>query len=190
MPVPDFSPGEVLTAAAMDSIGLWLIETKTVTTAGVLDFTSVFTANYSGYRLIFDYTQVTTAGALNFQFRDSTGVISTSTYLNNHAGQYESSGVATFAGFNYQRTPLTSAFICNCAVGSRAQGAFDIINPMNSAPATAMGQWTAVSVSATLAQVQIQANIAHNASVARTGLRLSTGAGTVTGKFSLYGYRN
>lgn len=34
MPVPDFSPGEILTAAAMDSVGLWRITTCTVSSTG------------------------------------------------------------------------------------------------------------------------------------------------------------
>jgi hypothetical protein len=34
MPVPDFAPGEILTAAAMDAIGLWRITTCTVSSVG------------------------------------------------------------------------------------------------------------------------------------------------------------
>jgi hypothetical protein len=50
MPVPDFSPGEVLTAAAMDSIGLWLVKTQTIGT-GVSDVTvtGAFSADYENY---------------------------------------------------------------------------------------------------------------------------------------------
>jgi len=50
MPVPDFSPGEVLTAAAMDSIGLWLVKTQTVG-SGVssVTVTDAFSATYDNY---------------------------------------------------------------------------------------------------------------------------------------------
>jgi hypothetical protein len=53
MPVPDFSPGEVLTAAAMDSIGLWLVKTVTVG-SGVssVPVTSCFSADYDNYRIV------------------------------------------------------------------------------------------------------------------------------------------
>jgi hypothetical protein len=53
MPVPDFSPGEVLTAAAMDSIGLWLVKTQTVG-AGVtsVTVTGAFSSAYDNYRII------------------------------------------------------------------------------------------------------------------------------------------
>jgi hypothetical protein len=53
MPVPDFSPGEVLTAAAMDSIGLWLVKTQTVgTTVAEVTVTSAFSADFDNYKVI------------------------------------------------------------------------------------------------------------------------------------------
>jgi hypothetical protein len=53
MPVPDFSPGEVLTAAAMDSIGLWLVKTQTVGTGvSSVTVTGAFSADYDNYKII------------------------------------------------------------------------------------------------------------------------------------------
>ena len=53
MPVPDFSPGEVLTAAAMDSIGRWLVKTQTVGTAvASVTVTGAFSADYDAYQVI------------------------------------------------------------------------------------------------------------------------------------------
>ena len=50
MPVPDFAPGEVLTAAAMDSIGLWLVKTQTIGTAvSSVTVSNAFSANYKNY---------------------------------------------------------------------------------------------------------------------------------------------
>jgi hypothetical protein len=190
MPVPDFSPGEVLTAAAMDSIGLWLIEKKDVVAAGIIDFTSVFSSDYSGYRLIFDYTNVTNPGDLRFQFRDSSGAIATTTYLHNWAGQGTSSGTPFFSAYSYQTVAITFNFICSNIVGGRVQGSMDIINPQNSAPCSFFGSWNSVQPFATITQANIVGNGTHNASVTRTGFRLFTSAGTATGKFALYGYRN
>jgi len=54
MPVPDFSPGEVLTAAAMDSIGLWLVKTQTVGTGvSSVTVTGAFSADYQNYRVFY-----------------------------------------------------------------------------------------------------------------------------------------
>ena len=53
MPVPDFSPGEVLTAAAMDSIGLWLVKTQTIGTGvSSVAVTDAFNASYDNYRIV------------------------------------------------------------------------------------------------------------------------------------------
>jgi hypothetical protein len=79
MPVPDFSPGEVLTAAAMDSIGLWLVKSQTIGTGvSSVPVTDAFSANYDNYL-------ITVAG----------GVASTSTVLNLQLG-------ATTSGYQYQ----------------------------------------------------------------------------------------
>jgi hypothetical protein len=66
MPVPDFSPGEVLTAAAMDSIGLWLVKTQTVG-SGVasVTVTGAFSADYDNYRIT--YTGGTASASANLQ---------------------------------------------------------------------------------------------------------------------------
>jgi hypothetical protein len=54
MPVPDFSPGEVLTAAAMDSIGLWLVKTQTVgATVPSVTVTDAFSADYDNYKIVY-----------------------------------------------------------------------------------------------------------------------------------------
>jgi hypothetical protein len=54
MPVPDFSPGEVLTAAAMDSIGLWLVKSQAVGTGvSTVTVTNAFSANYDAYRITY-----------------------------------------------------------------------------------------------------------------------------------------
>ena len=54
MPVPDFSPGEVLTAAAMDSIGLWLVKSQTVGTGvSSVTVTGAFSSNYDNYKIIY-----------------------------------------------------------------------------------------------------------------------------------------
>jgi hypothetical protein len=62
MPVPDFSPGEVLTAAAMDSIGLWKIGGGTLSGTAV-NFEGVFTSNYNVYKMFFYNVRNTTGGA-------------------------------------------------------------------------------------------------------------------------------
>ena len=55
MPVPDFSPGEVLTAAAMDQVGLWLVKTQTITSAAsTQDITGCFNSDFANYRVVIE----------------------------------------------------------------------------------------------------------------------------------------
>ncbi len=78
MPVPDFSPGEILTASAMDSIGLWRVTTCTVSSAGGTAATAsngvitigtgntsvtvnnAFSADYDNYKIIVSGASATT----------------------------------------------------------------------------------------------------------------------------------
>jgi hypothetical protein len=80
MPVPDFSPGEVLTAAAMDSIGLWLVKTQTVGSAvASVTVTDAFSADYDNYLItvnggacsintVFEFRCGTTATGYRYSF--------------------------------------------------------------------------------------------------------------------------
>ena len=81
MPVPDFSPGEVLTAAAMDSIGLWLVKTQTIGT-GVpsVTVTDAFSADFENYRIVISGFAASNLGtAAYIKLNNSTG----STYFGN-----------------------------------------------------------------------------------------------------------
>jgi hypothetical protein len=68
MPVPDFSPGEVLTAAAMDSIGLWLVKTQTIA-SGVssVTVTGAFSADYDTYKIIIDNGLASSSNAVKLR---------------------------------------------------------------------------------------------------------------------------
>jgi len=190
MPVPDFSPGEVLTAAAMDSIGLWEIEVKDVVNAGTIDFTNVFSTNYTGYLLTWQYVQNTSQADLQFQFRDSGGAVA-SGYRWGYGGNYVSGGTPTFAGFSFQVTDATQCYIGSGAnVGARASGHLIMPSPTGSTICYGHGQAASINYTGTLTNVYLTGGIVHNTTTNRTGIRLFPGAGTVTGKFSLYGYRN
>jgi hypothetical protein len=74
MPVPDFSPGEVLTAAAMDSIGLWLVKTQTVgTNEASVTVTDAFSADYENYEIIYTGGVQSNTQSLNLRLGTSNG---------------------------------------------------------------------------------------------------------------------
>ena len=69
MPVPDFSPGEVLTAAAMDSIGLWLVKTQTIGTGvSSVSVTNAFSSTYDNYLITVSGGTGSTNSELNLRF--------------------------------------------------------------------------------------------------------------------------
>ena len=187
---PDFTTGQVLTAAMMDKIGLWLIETKDVTATATIDFTSVFDADYRGYRLMWDYTQNTTGADLYLQFRNASGVIA-SNYFWQWGGTFVTGTTAYWAGWSQQIVAQSNTVIgALCAAANRTSGWLDLPNPQNGGAAYGHGQSYSLNANATYTHVTINGGILHNASTTRTGLRLTCNAGTMTGKFSLYGYRN
>jgi hypothetical protein len=71
MPVPDFSPGEVLTAAAMDSIGLWKIASGTLSGAAV-NFVGCFTDNYDNYLIKLDRVGVSATADIYYRMLEGT----------------------------------------------------------------------------------------------------------------------
>ena len=59
MPVPVFTTAEILTSAAMNQVGTWLISSYTIPTSpAVASFTvpTVFSSSYDAYRIVLDTT--------------------------------------------------------------------------------------------------------------------------------------
>jgi hypothetical protein len=73
MPVPDFSPGEVLTSSAMDSIGLWLVKTQTIG-AGVtsVTVTDAFSNTYDNYKIMISGGVASSSGEMNIRLGATT----------------------------------------------------------------------------------------------------------------------
>jgi hypothetical protein len=70
MPVPDFSPGEIWTAGAADSIGLWLIGEGTINNDTGINFDDVFSSSYANYRITVNATNgASGAPDMNFELR-------------------------------------------------------------------------------------------------------------------------
>jgi len=75
MPVPDFSPGEVLTADAMDSIGLWLVKTDTITSGSSKEITGAFSTNYRDYLIVLDNVVLSAGAAVILQMGTTGGIV-------------------------------------------------------------------------------------------------------------------
>jgi hypothetical protein len=180
MPVPDFSPGEVLTAAAMDSIGLWLVKTQTVG-AGVssVTVTGAFSADYQNYKII--YTGGTHSAAQDIGMQ----LGSTNTgYYGARIALFYSSDTFNFARNNnadrwgFVGTGSSTGAYCN----------FDLLNPF--ATTRTIVNAPNIAATATAAVAGSYNGVLDNATSYTAFTFLPTGGTLTGGTIRVYGYRN
>ena len=176
MPVPDFSPGEVLTAAAMDSIGLWLVKTQTIGTAvSSVTVTDAFSADYDNYKIMISGGQGSASTNLRYNNTGSTT-------------QYYSAGTVTLystkavAGFS---TNNASSIIAGSVLTSLISCDLTVINPF-------LAKDTLFSIGQVVFGADAGTGAAiHSSAVSYTGFTLAPQSGTFTGgTIRVYGYRN
>jgi hypothetical protein len=177
MPVPDFSPGEVLTAAAMDSIGLWLVKTQTVGTGvSSVAVTGAFSANYENYLVTYSGATTATGQCLQVQLgATTTGYYGNIVYANFAGGAGQSVGDNNTAAWTH----------CSGGVNGFTNLQATIMRPFASATTTISSPY------------QDGANAGHksgwlNNSTSYTGFTLLVfSPQTITGgTIRVYGYRN
>jgi hypothetical protein len=176
MPVPDFSPGEVLTAAAMDSIGLWLVKTQTIGT-GVSSVTvsNAFSSTYDNYL-------VTVAG----------GAASGNSYFGFRCGT-----TATGYRFSFNYTDFTNTPV---AVGTVTATSIDYLGFNATSGLRASTMVSSPFLSTPTSVVHDGGNVSNFAghtvglepnSTSFTSFTLVLNTGTMTGgTIRVYGYRN
>lgn len=189
MPVPDFSPGEILTAAAMDAVGLWKVGTFTATgTNRALVCDNVFTSDYENYRIVGKFRSTVATNALFFQLLNSSGTTLNTNYYGTAYGQdYASPG--TGFSINSATTVGYVGWIPNSS-SVYLTFSFDILGPAIAADATSwQGQHTGLSSGAAYLGGQFLG--ARTIAEVNRGLRFDNGgAGNLTGSVRVYGYRN
>jgi hypothetical protein len=179
MPVPDFSPGEVLTAAAMDSIGLWLVKTQTIGTGvSSVTVTGAFSADYDNYH-------VTISG----------GVCSTSTDLRLQLGATTTGYYAAYNRVVYSTGAASPIADNNAANFSRAgfgtpnslNASFDLLMPFATKNTMYYGSFIAAGSGF---NAGTGSGFLDN-STSYTAFTLIVPTGTITGGIiRVYGYRN
>ena len=189
---PVFTSGQILTAAQMNTVGMWLTNTTTFTAisaASPLNIDGCFTSDFDNYRVEIEWIQNTSNGDFSLKFRDSGGAVSTN-YAFASAGSYANAGVLTFAGFNSSvNQTQTAGYVLGVVAGTRGVAAYDIFSPNIARETNMMGQVSVDASSATLTRVQVSSFIRQNSASVFVGLQLFTTAGTATGTIRVYGYR-
>ena len=183
MPVPDFSPGEVLTAAAMDSIGLWKIAETTFSTTATPFINGCFSSNYQNYLVQF---VVNGSGAGNLFYRMRSGVSTPETgAVYDRFGFFFSIGGAIVSLIS---SNTSAAFSSDITAGgnSRTSGSLTIYSPNESTHTIVNSQtWDNSSGALYFPSHRIETTTQY------TGIELTTlGGPTLTGTMRVYGYRN
>jgi hypothetical protein len=141
MPVPVFTSGEILTAANMNQVGLWLVKTQTIGSAvSSVTVSDAFSADYDNYRIIVSGGVGSTAQAIGLRLgANATGYYSVTPVFPYAGGAVTNNNVNngvswTFAGvsstvnnnlivdimqpFSTKVTTITGTYIVPAAAGN------------------------------------------------------------------------
>jgi hypothetical protein len=178
---PDFSSGAVLTAAQMNSVGLWFVGSTTITSATTAVLDGCFSSDFRDYLLVVDATTGTANTELFMQFRVG-GVAAATNYVysqfgtqpNGTAANGTSGGAASSVALTF--IPATQPVSCNYFIGQ----------PNLAISTSFAGDWLYDDNSVAINRRTIGR---HKVSTAYTGIQVFTSAAW-TGKITVFGYRN
>jgi len=178
MTFPTFSAGEVLTAADMNAVGLWLVKTQTVGTGvSSVTVTGAFSSDYQNYRI--SYSGGTQNSTSNLQLRLGA---STTGYFGFLVYGVVTSATVLGAGNN---NATSWSWIGGGDANQASHLACDLYGP-NLAAHTKLRNGAYQDANAYGAT-----NGEHRVATAYTDFTIIVGAGTITGgTVRVYGYRN
>lgn len=175
---PDFVAGNVLTAAQMNGIGLWLIKTQTVGT-GVASVTvnDAFSADYENYRIMWIGGTASTAGNIHLTLGATT------------TGYYYGLNFASYAGVGGAAGGANAGFI---PVGggqtTRSFADADIYGPFATIQTSVAGRL--INLTTTSGASGESSGFLNN-TTSYTAFTLTPNAGTISGGIIyVYGYRD
>ena len=180
MPVPVFAVGEVLTAANMNQIGLWLVKTVTIgPTVASVPVTDAFSADFDAYKVtITGGAGSAAASLLSLQL----GATTSGYYAGYNRVTY-SSGLASLAADNNAANFSRAGFSTTNTINAT----FELTQPF----ATKNTFFFAPFVAHETTQIAGSGAGFLNNSTSYTGFTIISGTGTLTGgTIRVYGYRS
>jgi hypothetical protein len=178
MPVPDFSPGEVLTAQAMDSVAMWLVKTVTVGSGvSAVDVTAAFSSTYDNYLISYSNIDASVNAA--------SGLLRFGTIASPVSANYNFAGFFTgYTGININvNQSSVGQFETWGTSSSNTSGQFYINGPNLATPTFMTTQFARSDASFVFSGVQTDLT-------QHTGFHIYAGAGTLTGgTIRVYGLR-
>jgi hypothetical protein len=188
MAVKTFSTGEVLTASDTNTYlnngGLVYVASGSFTAATTFDITG-FSATYFGYRILFNGRRVDTVGNATL-----TGHLVSGTTVRN-TGYYAAAGYSSYLGAqgNKAATNNGASFYCgnfDSGLGIGTNSGLTSFDCTGMTSASFMG--TGSSWDPGNAQA-VYWGVTHNVSETNDKIRVTASAGTISGTWRLYGYR-
>lgn len=175
MPVPVFSVGEVLTAANMNQVGLWLIKTQTIgTTVSSVTVSDAFSADYDNYFITINGGAASTASIL----RMTLGATVTNYYY--------SLIFSTWSASLFSEGATNALLWTGVGFGTTTglQMSATLYNPQKATPTTMTSQRV------TTAEAGLVSGYLNN-TTQYTSFTITPSTGTLTGgTIRVYGYRN
>lgn len=173
---PTFSTGAVLTAAQMNSVGLWLVKSQTVG-SGVssVTVTGAFNADYENYRIIISGVDCASGG---FVWYTQLGGVASNYYGSLYIDAYTGASTTTFRTNAGISLPIGVQDLDNTTV------CLDVLRPYVNTVTTLNGNHYGGGYSGWVGG-------AHAANASHTSINFYLGSGTMTGgTIKIYGYRN
>jgi hypothetical protein len=175
MTYPTFNSGDVLTAAEMNAVGLWLVKTQTIGNAvSSVAVTGAFSSDYDNYKIIISGGASSAQAFLTLQL----GASATGYYYANSGVTY--AGVAFVGGAsNVANFQAGSAFVAN-----GLQANVELQNPF-------LAKYTFAQSSGMNTTFATPSVGYHGVATSYTGFTIAVTSGTMTGgTIKVYGYRN
>jgi hypothetical protein len=185
MPVPDFAVGEVLTASAMDSIGLWKVTSGSLSGTST-NFAGCFTSDYENYRIVVSGLALSGSGDIYVKYL-VTGTTPTTASSYFWALRGLTSG-ASSADNTGSAQALAYTGWSQGASGGAGSLAMDVTTPFLSTQETVV---TCSAASYATNYVSRSGMFAFDALTSMTGIQFltNTAATFSTGQVEIYGYR-
>lgn len=179
---PVFTSGAILTAAQMNSIGMWKISSGTSSLSTTpTQFTSVFNnTDYPNYKLLITTTAASTSNRVNLKFLSGTTPAS-SAYYGGGIGASNSVDIPVYFERSSNASSLALQLTGNAATRIISM---DIIAPNQAIPTMYSGFFVEVNNANGMTW-----GGTHLTATAYDGFELVTSAGTQTVSYQLYGYR-
>jgi hypothetical protein len=180
MTYPSFSAGEVLRAADMNAVGLWLVKSQTVGTGvSSVTVTGAFSADYENYKIIYSGGTQSADASHALRLGGSTTGYNTVLFYTDSATPPITIPPAVQNGANL------SAWIGGGSAGQAAHAEFELLGPNLAAYTKIRNGLYQDGTNYGTMQGE------HRVATAYTSFELLAGTGTITGgTIRVYGYRN